>query len=164
VTDGDDDAMIVWLQDAVASTTDTVWGNIWDGSTWLGLQQLSTSTGATAVSTLAIGHAQNRMIVGWWEANTTIVADYFDPSADTWNTGTITLRSQGPADPRRPERCGRHHSLVGKGRDDDSPSWFDRWHERTRESVLGLQRDGQCVQFKCCHARQRNGRRDGVRR
>ena len=93
VTDGDDDAMIVWLQDAVASTTDTVWGNIWDGSTWLGLQQLSTSTGATAVSTLAIGHAQNRMIVGWWEANTTIVADYFDPSADTWNTGTITLRS-----------------------------------------------------------------------
>jgi hypothetical protein len=93
VTDGDDDAMIVWLQDQTASTTDTVWGNIWDGSTWLGRQQLSTSTGSTAVSTLAIGHAQNRMIVGWWEANTTIVADYFDPSADAWNTGTITLRS-----------------------------------------------------------------------
>ncbi|MTA29273.1 MAG: hypothetical protein F2562_10530, partial [Actinobacteria bacterium] len=93
VTDGDDDAMIVWLQDAVASTTDTVWGNVWDGSAWLGRQQLSTSTGSTAVSTLAIGHAQNRMIVGWWEANTTIVADYFDPSADAWNSGTITLRS-----------------------------------------------------------------------
>jgi hypothetical protein len=93
VTDGDDDAMIVWLQDPTASTTDTVWGNVWDGSSWLGRQQLSTSTGSTAVTTLAVGHAENRMIVGWWEANTTIVADYFDPSTDAWNAGTITLRS-----------------------------------------------------------------------
>jgi hypothetical protein len=47
VTDGDDDAMIVWLQRPTASTTDTVWGNVWDGSTWYGLEQLSTSTGAS---------------------------------------------------------------------------------------------------------------------
>jgi mannose-1-phosphate guanylyltransferase/mannose-6-phosphate isomerase len=70
-----------------------VWGKTWDGFTWYGLEQLSTSTGSTALSNLAVGHTLNRMIVGWFEAGTSIVIDYFEPAADTWGSGTSTLQS-----------------------------------------------------------------------
>ncbi len=93
VSDGDDDVLVAWDQDLSSSTTDAVWGNVWDGTSWNGRQQLSTSTGSTVLSSLAVGHAENRMIVGWWESTTTIIIDYFDPITDAWNAGTLTLQS-----------------------------------------------------------------------
>ena len=100
VTNGAEDALIAWIQDPAASTTDTVWGNVWDGSTWYGVEQLSTSTGATPLSTLAVGHTgrsdvstPDRMIVGWFEADTNIIIKYFEPSSDAWGPAPSTLQS-----------------------------------------------------------------------
>ena len=163
VTDGDDDAMVVWLQDPTASTTDTVWGKVWDGLTWYTTEQLSTSTGSTALSTLAIGHALNRMIVGWWEANTAIIIDYFDPSADTWNTGTITLQSglnstgvtkdlMILADPTQPngivawtEKDGatnRHRGLISGSSGPGSPFWISNATDTVFNSTGGMRDNG----------------------
>jgi len=93
VSDGEDDVLVAWDQDLTSSTTDAVWGNVWDGTSWIGRQQLSTSTGSTILSSLAVGHAEDRMIVGWWESTTNIIIDYFNPRTDAWNAGTFTLQS-----------------------------------------------------------------------
>ena len=163
VTDGVEDAMIAWIQDPSGSTTDTVWGKTWDGFSWYGLEQLSTSTGSTALSNLAVGHTLNRMIVGWFEAGTSIVIDYFEPAAGTWGSGTSTLQSGLNttaivkdlviiADPLQPngivvwtERDGtkaRHRALITGTGSSGTPTWISNSTSAVFNSSIAARDNG----------------------
>ncbi|MFM8946446.1 MAG: hypothetical protein ACKOJC_07045, partial [Actinomycetota bacterium] len=163
VSDGDDDVLVAWDQDLSSSTTDAVWGNVWDGTSWNGRQQLSTSTGTTVLASLAVGYAQNRMIVGWWESNTTIIIDYFNPSTDAWNVGTVTLQSglntSGitkdlviVADPnvadglvlwtQKDGTKARHRGLIAGSAGPGSPFWVSNSTDNVFNSSAALRDNG----------------------